>query len=114
MDISSKIAQILQISPKITTKSKPLWKLSLCVLKDDIDIMGINGDKGIFCEYKFKNEKFDLSEFDDLISASEIFTDVKEKYYYVFVKSEYTQAVIDKSKEYNIRLLTIDDLFKID
>ena len=82
--------------------------------QDDIDIMGINGDKGIFCECKFKNEKFDLSEFDDLISASEIFTDVKEKYYYVFVKSEYTQAVIDKSKEYNVKLLTIDDLFKID
>lgn len=82
--------------------------------QDDIDIMGINGDKGIFCECKFKNEKFDLSEFNDLISASEIFTDVKEKYYYVFVKSEYTQAVIDKSKEYNVKLLTIDDLFKID
>ena len=82
--------------------------------QDDIDIMGVNGDKGIFCKCKFKNEKFDLSEFDDLISASEIFTDVKEKYYYVFVKSEYTQAVIDKSKEYNVKLLTIDDLFKID
>lgn len=82
--------------------------------QDDIDIMGVNGDKGIFCECKFKNEKFDLSEFNDLISASEIFTDVKEKYYYVFVKSEYTQAVIDKSKEYNVKLLTIDDLFKID
>lgn len=82
--------------------------------QDDIDIMGINGDKGIFCECKFKNEKFDLSEFNDLISASEIFTNVKEKYYYVFIKSEYTQAVIDKSKEYNVKLLTIDDLFKID
>ena len=82
--------------------------------QDDIDIMGINGDKGIFCECKFKNEKFDLSEFNDLISASEIFTDVKEKYYYIFVKSEYTQAVIEKSKEYNVKLLTIDDLFKID
>ena len=82
--------------------------------QDDIDIMGVNGDKGIFCECKFKNEKFDLSEFDDLISASEIFTEIKEKYYYVFVKSEYTQAVIDKSKEYNVKLLTIDDLFKID
>lgn len=81
--------------------------------QDDIDIMGVNGDKGIFCECKFKNEKFDLSEFNDLISASEIFTNVKEKYYYVFVKSEYTQAVIDKSKEYNVKLLTIDDLFKI-
>ena len=52
--------------------------------------------------------------FNDLISASEIFTEIKEKYYYVFVKSEYTQAVIDKSKEYNVKLLTIDDLFKID
>lgn len=82
--------------------------------QDDIDIMGVNGNKGIFCECKFKNEKFDLSEFDDLISASEIFTEITEKYYYIFVKSEYTQAVIDKSKQYNVKLLTIDDLFKID
>ncbi len=82
--------------------------------QDDIDILGINGNKGIFCECKFRNEKFDLSEFNDLICASEIFKEITEKYYYIFVKSGYTQAVIDESKKYNVTLLTIDDLFNID
>lgn len=82
--------------------------------QDDIDIMGTNGNKGLFCECKFRNEKFDLPELNDLISASEIFTEVTERYYYVFVKSGYTKAVIDESKKYNIKLLTIDDLFDVE
>lgn len=80
--------------------------------QDDVDIMGINEDNGIFCECKFRNEQFNLQEFNDLISASEIFSNLKNKYYYIFVKSGYTQAVLDESKKYNIKLLTIDDLFK--
>ncbi len=82
--------------------------------QDDVDIMGIKDNQGLFCECKFRNEKFDLSEFNDLICASEIFQNITDKYYYIFVKSEYTQAVIDESKKYNVKLLTIDDLFKID
>ena len=82
--------------------------------QDDVDILGIDGNKGIFCECKFRNEKFDLAEFNDLICASNIFTDITERYYYIFVKSGYTQAVINESEKYNVRLLTIDDLFNID
>lgn len=66
--------------------------------QDDIDILGIGGNKGIFCECKFRNELFDLEEFNDLIAASEIFNDINEKYYYIFVKSGYTKAVIEESK----------------
>lgn len=80
--------------------------------QDDVDILGINDNKGIFCECKFRNEKFDLPEFNDLICASNIFTNITEKYYYIFVKNGYTQAVVDESKKYNVKLLTIDDLFK--
>ena len=82
--------------------------------QDDVDIMGVKDNQGLFCECKFRNEKFDLSEFNDLICASEIFQNITDKYYYIFVKSGYTQAVIDESKKYNVKLLTIDDLFKID
>ena len=78
---------------------------------DDIDIMGIDGTKYLFCECKFRNELFDLAEFNDLISASNIFKGATEKYYYIFVKSGYTQAVITESSKYNVKLLTISDLF---
>lgn len=78
---------------------------------DDIDILGIDGEKYLFCECKFRNEKFDLSEFNDLISASEIFRQATERYYYIFVKSGFTQAVIDESKKYNVKLITINEMF---
>ncbi len=81
--------------------------------QDDIDIMGIKDNKGIFCECKFKNEIFDLSEFNDLIYASNIFSNITEKYYYIFVKSGYSKTVIEESKNYNVKLLTIDDLFDL-
>ena len=76
--------------------------------------MGIKDNQGIFCECKFRNEKFDLTEFNDLICASEIFSNISDKYYYIFVKSGYTQAVVDESKKYNVKLLMVDDLFEID
>jgi hypothetical protein len=80
--------------------------------QDDIDIIGIDGNRGIFCECKFQNQLFDLAEFKDLISACDIFKDVTEKYYYIFVKSGYTQGVFDEAKKYNVKLLTIDNLFE--
>lgn len=82
--------------------------------QDDVDIMGIKDNQGIFCECKFRNEKFDLTEFNDLICASNIFNNITEKYYYIFVKSGYTNAVIEESKKYNVKLLTINDLFQLD
>lgn len=80
--------------------------------QDDIDILGIDGKQGLFCECKFKEELFSLSDFNDLIAASDVFTNVTERYYFVFVKSGYTQAVLDESKKYNVKLLTVNDLFK--
>ena len=79
--------------------------------QDDIDIIGIDGKKGIFCECKFRNELFDVKELNELIDASRIFTEVTEKYYYIFSKSGFTKAVYEKTSEYNLKLLTIDDLF---
>lgn len=79
--------------------------------QDDIDIIGTDGTKGIFCECKFRNELFDLPEFNDLLSASEIFTQINEKHFYLFSKSGFTQAVKDQAANYNINFVTIPDLF---
>ena len=79
--------------------------------QDDIDIIGTDGNKGIFCECKFRNELFDLPEFNDLLSASEIFTQINEKHFYLFSKSGFTQAVKDQAANYNINFVTIPDLF---
>jgi hypothetical protein len=79
--------------------------------QDDIDVLGIDGNQGIFCECKFKDEPFSLSDFNDLIAASNIFTNITDRFYYIFVKSGYTQAVKEESKNYQVKLLTVNDLF---
>ncbi len=77
---------------------------------DDIDILGIEKDRFIFCECKFKNEAFDLKEFNDLIQSSNIFKDAKEKYFYIFIKSSFTNTVIEEAKKYNAKLITINEM----
>jgi len=81
--------------------------------QDDVDILGRDGKRGLFVECKFRNEPFDLKEFHNLLDASEIFTDIKEKYYLVIVKSSYTEAVKKEAFQYPIKLLTIEDMFEI-
>lgn len=79
--------------------------------QDDIDILGIEKNNYLFCECKFKNEKYDLKELKDLITISSIFKQASNKYYYIFIKSSFTKTVIDESKKYNMKLITIDKMF---
>ena len=83
-------------------------------MQDDVDILAFDKKKtsAIFCECKFRNVLFDKSEYEDLISASEIFTQVKDRYYYIFSKSGFSQWVLDKANgNDHIRLISVDDLF---
>lgn len=82
--------------------------------QDDVDVLLLDRKKesAVFCECKFRNVLFDKSEFEDLITASEIFTQVKNKYYYIFSKSGFTEWVIHEAEKLkNVKLLSIDDLF---
>lgn len=83
--------------------------------QDDVDVLclDITGNKAIFCECKFKNEAFDIKEFEDLVSASNIFSQVNEKYYYIFAKGGFTKAVKELAKNENIVLVGLEDLFTI-
>ena len=82
--------------------------------QDDIDVLILDKKQisGIFCECKFRNELFDKSEFDDLISASEIFSQVENKFYYIFSKSGFSKWVMDKAEQNeNVKLICIDEMF---
>ena len=81
--------------------------------QDDVDILALNKakDKGIFCECKFKNSKFDTKDFEDIIDSLKIFPSLQETWIYVFSKSGWTEGVQDISKDYNVKLITIEDLF---
>lgn len=76
--------------------------------EDNIDILGIDKDNYLFCECKFKNELFDIKEFNDLINISNLFTKANNKYYYFFVKSSYKDNVKELAKNYNCKLIDIN------
>lgn len=46
--------------------------------------------------------------------ASEIFTQPKNRYYYLFSKGGYTTAVQERAKRENVVLVEIDDLFELE
>lgn len=84
--------------------------------QDDIDVLLLDkkNESGIFCECKFRNALFDKPEFEDLISASEIFPQIKNRHYFIFSKSGFTQWVKDQATEMgNVELIDIDDLFAL-
>jgi len=85
--------------------------------QDDMDILLLDKkqESAVFCECKFRNTLFDKQEYDDLMSASEIFTQVKNRYYYLFSKSGFTEWVQNEAKRNDcIHLITVDDLFQFD
>ena len=83
--------------------------------QDDIDILALDktGDSAIFCECKFRNELFDMNEYEDLMCASGIFKKPTNRFYYIFSKSGFTTAVQNKAQEDNVQLVNIDDLFSV-
>ena len=67
--------------------------------QEEIDIMG-TADKNtaLFGECKWKNEKVDISILETLVKRSEIF-DFKNKTYYLFSKSGFTDGCIELAAE---------------
>lgn len=83
--------------------------------QDDIDILCLSKDRksAIFCECKFRNILFDMKEYNDFITASEIFSEPENKYYYIFSKSGFTSEVRKQASENGVLLIEPDDLFGI-
>lgn len=81
--------------------------------QDDIDILALNKnkDKGIFCECKFTNKPFDEKEFDDLLISTKAIASVTESWLYVFSKSGWTKGAEEKAKKFNVRFVTVEELF---
>lgn len=81
--------------------------------QDDVDILGLskNKEKGIFCECKFTNRQFDSKDFDDIVDSIKAFPSVHECWIYIFTISGCKQEVFEKSKEYNVKFVGLNDLF---
>lgn len=81
--------------------------------QDDIDILAFDrtGEKAVFCECKFRNRPLSMEEYDDLVTASNIFSDVNEKYLLFFSKSGFTEEVKKRAGREKAELYTIEDLY---
>lgn len=54
-----------------------------------------------------------MEEYDDLVTASNIFTNVKEKISVLFQQIRFTNPVIERAKNEGSTLLTLKDLYEI-
>ena len=81
--------------------------------QDDVDLLAIDksGKKGIFIECKCISKQMTYDEYEDLMIASRAFSNIEEKYLWFISKGGFSNSVIEKAKEENVTLLTIDDLF---
>ena len=81
--------------------------------QDDVDVMAIDksGNKAIFMECKFTSSPMPYSEYEDLITATKGFTNIKEKYLYFISRLGYTEPIKRQAAIDGAVLLEIDDLF---
>lgn len=84
--------------------------------QDDIDILAVDKkfEKAIFVECKFKNRQMPMEEYEDLVTATKIFPDLKETYLMFISKSGFTEPVKKRAEEEGVILLTLADIMNTD
>lgn len=78
--------------------------------EEEIDICGLSGDKAIYAECKYRNEKLGVDVIHDLIEKSQLLHR-KEQHYYFFSKSGFTKDAVEYARNRQIVLVGIGDLF---
>ncbi len=84
--------------------------------EDDIDILAFDTHRqsAIFCECKYRNKLFGMDEYKDFFNATAIFTRPVNRFYYLFSKSGFTEAVKTQAQKDGVKLVGTDDLFMVD
>lgn len=83
----------------------------------EIDLIGESADTGKNKEYiaascKFRNREFTMKDLQELLDYSHIFSDSAVFHYYVFSIGGFKEDVVEKAKKENIRLVTLEDMYK--
>ncbi len=79
-----------------------------------IDIVGTPAEGGgyLIGSCKYKNERIGTDELDLLRRYAEVFRKDGKFYYYIFSKGGFTQPLIDLSKQGEVTLLTLEDIYQ--
>lgn len=80
--------------------------------QEEIDIMGTDKDSALFGECKWTNEKIGLGVLETLVERGRLFN-YEQKYFYLFAKTGYTKACLDRAAEMgNVTLIAYTDMLK--
>lgn len=86
--------------------------------QEEIDLLGVNDmdHAALFGECKYRNETLDMSVVELLIYRSSLFPKYSNKNFVFYSKRGFDDAVLKYSDKHgkNIRLYTLEDLYKID
>lgn len=82
--------------------------------QDDVDLLALDrkGERGIFVECKFRNRPMGMDEYDDLVTATEAFPGVKEKWLIFISKSGFTEAVKRRAGEEGAELVEVKGMYE--
>ncbi|MEA3424204.1 MAG: ATP-binding protein [Bacillota bacterium] len=81
--------------------------------QEEIDIVCISGNKGLFAECKWRNEKLDYNIYEDLKRKSYLLLEFPERYYILFSKSGFTDRLLDEEKnDPKLMLVGMSDFFQ--
>ncbi len=80
--------------------------------QEEIDIMAIAEENALFGECKWKNENMGINVLELLIKKSKLFNQYKNKYYFLFSKSGFTQELKHAAlKMENVQLVELKTIF---
>jgi Predicted ATPase (AAA+ superfamily) len=80
--------------------------------QEEIDIVAVSPqeDRWMFCECKYTTEKVGFDVLEDLKRRSELVTGNKDKLFFLFSKSGFTDSLVQQRPD-NVRLVTLDDMY---
>lgn len=81
--------------------------------QDDVDLLALdrNGERGIFVECKFRNKPMAMEEYNDLVTATEAFPNIKEKNLIFISKSGFSETVRTRAEEEGAELVEVREMF---
>lgn len=79
--------------------------------QEEIDIVGLSKDNGIYCECKYRNEKVGIDVYEKLVERSRLIPR-SHQYYYLFSKSGFTEGLMEMARiKPEIKLIGFEDLY---
>lgn len=81
--------------------------------QDDVDLLALdrNGERGIFVECKFRNKPMAMEEYNDLVTATEAFPNIREKNLIFISKSGFSETVRTRAEEEGAELVEVREMF---